>query len=113
MSANAIRLVVFPAGPSDPEPFLFSRGSAAAGLRLYRVESSVTQEDPMVDETLAFQLADYRALLKVLVRQMELNPHLERRFDSSDLVHETLLKAHVNRHAYQGSSERELVGWLK
>jgi RNA polymerase sigma-70 factor (ECF subfamily) len=38
---------------------------------------------------------------------------LRRRFDSSDLVQETLLKAHKNLHQFRGSTEAELVKWLQ
>lgn len=55
----------------------------------------------------------YRPLLKLLVRQYQLDPRLQRRFDSSDLVQETLLRAHAHRDQFRGSTEAELVKWLQ
>ena len=36
----------------------------------------------------------YRDLVLLWARQLHLDPRLQRRFDSSDLAHDTLLKAH-------------------
>jgi RNA polymerase sigma-70 factor (ECF subfamily) len=55
----------------------------------------------------------YRPLLHLLVRLMQLDPRFGRRFDSSDLAQETLLKAHKNRDQFQGMTEAELVRWLQ
>jgi len=44
---------------------------------------------------------------------MELDLRLGRRFDSSDLVQETLLKAHEGLANFKGSTEAELVKWLQ
>lgn len=55
----------------------------------------------------------YRALLQLLVRQYHLNPLLQRRFDSSDLVQETLLRAHAHRDQFRGTTEAEQVKWLQ
>jgi RNA polymerase sigma-70 factor (ECF subfamily) len=55
----------------------------------------------------------YRPLLRLQVRQMELDPRLERRFDSSDIIQETLLRAHANLARFRGQSEAELVKWLQ
>ena len=41
-----------------------------------------------------WQLERYQALLRLRARQLHFDPRLKRRFDSSDLVQETLLKAH-------------------
>jgi RNA polymerase sigma-70 factor (ECF subfamily) len=60
-----------------------------------------------------WQLERYRALLSLRARQLHLDPRLKRRFDSSDLVQETLLKAHKNLHQFRGSTEAELVKWLQ
>jgi len=43
---------------------------------------------------------------------MELDLRLRRRFDSSDLVQETLLKAHEGLANFKGTTEAELVKWL-
>jgi RNA polymerase sigma-70 factor (ECF subfamily) len=55
----------------------------------------------------------YRPLLRLQVRQMELDPRLLRRFDSSDIIQETLLRAHANLARFRGQSEAELVKWLQ
>jgi RNA polymerase sigma-70 factor (ECF subfamily) len=60
-----------------------------------------------------WQLERYRALLSLRARQFQLDPRLKRRFDSSDLVQETLLKAHKNRQQFRGTTEAELIGWLQ
>jgi RNA polymerase sigma-70 factor (ECF subfamily) len=55
----------------------------------------------------------YRDLLCVLARQIQMDPRLRRRFDASDLVQETLLKATQNLGQFRGGSEAELVRWLQ
>jgi RNA polymerase sigma-70 factor (ECF subfamily) len=55
----------------------------------------------------------YRALLSLLARQLHLDPRLKRHFDASDLVQETLLKAHKNLHQFRGNTEAEMVKWLQ
>jgi len=55
----------------------------------------------------------YRDLLCVLARQFQLDPRLRRRFDASDLVQETLLKATQSLEQFRGGTEPELVGWLQ
>jgi RNA polymerase sigma-70 factor (ECF subfamily) len=55
----------------------------------------------------------YRDLLCVLARQIQMDPRLGRRFDASDLVQETLLKATQNLDQFRGSAEAELVKWLQ
>ena len=55
----------------------------------------------------------YRDLLCVLARQIEMDPRLKRRFDASDLVQETLLRATQNLNQFRGGTEAELVKWLQ
>jgi RNA polymerase sigma-70 factor (ECF subfamily) len=58
----------------------------------------------------------YRPLLKLLARQLLLarrDRRLHRRFDSSDLVQETLQKAWENLDQCQASNEAQFVAWLK
>jgi RNA polymerase sigma-70 factor (ECF subfamily) len=54
----------------------------------------------------------YRPLLRLQARQLQLTPRFERRFDSSDLVQETLLRAHRARGQFRGQGEAELLAWL-
>lgn len=55
----------------------------------------------------------YRAYLKTRAELIRLNPKLKIRFDESDLVQETLLRA-ANPEAspFQGGSESEKLNWL-
>jgi RNA polymerase sigma-70 factor (ECF subfamily) len=46
-------------------------------------------------------------------RRLQLDPRLQRRFDSSDLVQETLLNAHAQLDHFRGRTEAELVRWLQ
>lgn len=56
----------------------------------------------------------YRALLILQVRQLlHREARLRRRFDSSDLVQETLLKAHERLDQFAGDTEAEFVKWLQ
>ena len=54
----------------------------------------------------------YRELLQVMARRLQLDPCLKRRFDSSDLVQETLLKAHQAQKQFRGQTEGERIKWL-
>jgi RNA polymerase sigma-70 factor (ECF subfamily) len=58
-------------------------------------------------------LQRYLPQLRVQARQLDLDPRLRRRFDSSDLVGETLLKACAELSGFRGSTEAELVAWLQ
>jgi RNA polymerase sigma-70 factor (ECF subfamily) len=60
-----------------------------------------------------WDLDRYRPLLRLQIRQMELDPRLQRRFDSSDLVQEALLRAHAHLVRFRGKTEAELVKWLQ
>jgi len=51
--------------------------------------------------------------LRLQARKLELDLRLRKRFDSSDLVQETLLKAHEGLAGFKGTSEAELVKWLQ
>jgi RNA polymerase sigma-70 factor (ECF subfamily) len=54
----------------------------------------------------------YRPLLFLQVRLLQLAPQFRRRFDSSDLVQDALLKAHQNRDRFRGTTDAEWMGWL-
>jgi RNA polymerase sigma-70 factor (ECF subfamily) len=60
-----------------------------------------------------WQLERYRPLLRLLARQFRLDPRLRRRFDSSDLVQDALLKAHKNLGQCHARTEAEMVKWLQ
>jgi RNA polymerase sigma-70 factor (ECF subfamily) len=57
-------------------------------------------------------LARYREYLLALARAW-FNPELRARLDPSDLVHETLLKAHRARDQFRGRTDREMAAWLR
>jgi RNA polymerase sigma-70 factor (ECF subfamily) len=67
------------------------------------------QDDPAAIDRL---LAVYRNYLKVLA-QIWLTPQFPARLDASDLVQETLLKAHQRFDQFHGESEGELTAWLR
>jgi RNA polymerase sigma-70 factor, ECF subfamily len=59
-----------------------------------------------------FSPEHYRGYLRLLAR-LHLPPALHSRMDPSDVVHETLLKAHNKREQFQGHTEAEYRAWLR
>lgn len=57
-------------------------------------------------------LERYRAYLKLLARN-QVDSWLGDRVDASDLVQQSLLNAVNCRHQFRGSSEKELLAWLR
>ena len=57
-------------------------------------------------------LEKYRPYLMLLART-HLNPQQQSKFDSSDIVQQTLLNAFAKRDQFRGSSEAELAAWLR
>jgi RNA polymerase sigma-70 factor, ECF subfamily len=57
-------------------------------------------------------LESYRNYLRLLART-GIDASLRGKADPSDLVQETLLKAHQHFDQFQGRTEAELVGWLR
>lgn len=64
------------------------------------------------EDKLADAIGDCRDYLTVLA-QMQITDQLRSKIDTSDVVHETLLKAHQSRDDFAGSSEAELLAWLR
>ncbi len=58
-------------------------------------------------------LAQLRPLLRVEARMLRLDPRLRRRFDYSDLVHETVLRAQQALGDFHGTSPEEMLRWLR
>ena len=57
-------------------------------------------------------LAGYRRWLEVLAR-MQMETRFQAKFDASDVVQQTLLEAHRDLPAFRGTTEAELLAWLR
>ena len=55
---------------------------------------------------------DYRDYLHLLAR-LQLDPRLRGKLDASDIVQQTLVKAHQNAEQFRGQSDGERAGWLR
>jgi RNA polymerase sigma-70 factor, ECF subfamily len=57
-------------------------------------------------------LEEYREYLRLLAG-LQLHPRLRGQLDPSDIVQQTLLKAHEKHEQFRGSTDHELRGWLR
>src|SRR6516165_3694440 len=57
-------------------------------------------------------LEDYREYLH-LVARLQLGPDLRGKIDPSDLVQQTLLKAHQKQEQFRGENDAQLGAWLR
>ncbi len=57
-------------------------------------------------------LEEYWEYLRLLAR-LQLNPMLKGKLDPSDIVQETMLKAHANKEQFRGGTNAELAAWLR
>src|SRR5581483_90503 len=57
-------------------------------------------------------LARFRPYLRLLAG-LQLDSRLQAKLDPSDLVQETLLKAHENLGQFRGHTDAELAAWLR
>jgi RNA polymerase sigma-70 factor (ECF subfamily) len=63
-------------------------------------------------EPSALAVEKYRAYLRLLA-SLQIDPRLRTKLDASDVVQETLLKAHENLKQFRGQSDAEMAGWLR
>jgi RNA polymerase sigma-70 factor (ECF subfamily) len=66
----------------------------------------------MLSEAEQRPLEEYRAYLHLLAR-LQMDSRLQKRIDPSDLVQESLLKAHQRWAQFRGHSEAEVAAWLR
>jgi RNA polymerase sigma-70 factor (ECF subfamily) len=64
------------------------------------------------DQVQGVLLERCREYLCMLAR-LQISPRLQSKLDHSDVVQQTLLKAHAKRDQFRGGSDAELMAWLR
>jgi len=64
------------------------------------------------DEALSELLEAYRNYLRLMAATC-LSPEVRAKADASDVVQETLLRAHQNFYQFRGTTEREWIMWIR
>jgi RNA polymerase sigma-70 factor, ECF subfamily len=67
---------------------------------------------PSAPESSNRSLESYREYLRLLAR-MNMDPRLQARIDRSDIVQQTLLKAHEKQDQFRGKTDAERAAWLR
>jgi RNA polymerase sigma-70 factor (ECF subfamily) len=67
---------------------------------------------PDPNESAHRPVEEYRDYLQLLAR-LQLDPRLRGKLDPSDVVQQTLVKAHLAREQFRGATAGELAGWLR
>lgn len=58
------------------------------------------------------RIDNFRSYLNLMAR-MQLDRRLQSKMDASDIVQQTMLQAHRAQNNFEGSSDKQLAGWLR
>jgi RNA polymerase sigma-70 factor (ECF subfamily) len=86
----------------------FRRGRFSWPPRFFNREGAMAPPS----EGVSLGLEHYREYLRLLA-QLQLDVRLQGKVEPSDIVQETLLKAHQARDQFHGQSEAEMATWLR
>lgn len=91
-----------------------SQNTAAGGLMTVSEEDFVSPgiEDEQPLSAFDRRLLRHRSFLRLLACA-EIVPSLRRKIEPSDIVQQTLLKAHETRDNFRGESDPEMAHWLR
>lgn len=65
-----------------------------------------------IDHEFGKRIDNFRSYLNLMAR-MQMDRRLQSKMDASDLVQQTMLQAHRAQNNYEGSSDKQLAGWLR